>query len=119
MKKGKCGRHSDCLFNRKHDRCVFQSQMLHGNIDEEANEENRYERAKEVLGKLITFEDDASASWYKSNEDIPIYNKQKDVVEDLSSISQIIPALEKSGRKRIYVRAENTEQAKTLLGGIL
>ena len=119
MKKGKCGRHSDCLFNRKHDRCVFQSQMLHGNIDEEANEENRYERAKEVLGNLITFEDDASASWYKSNEDIPIYNKQKDVVEDLSSISQIIPALEKSGRKRIYVRAENTEQAKTLLGGIL
>lgn len=118
MKKGRCGRHTDCLFNRNHDRCVFQSQMLHGNFDEEEQEENKYEQAKTVLGDLVTFEDDARASWYKVSEDIPIYNRQKDIVEDLSSISQIIPALEKSGRKRIYVKSEHAERAKELLGGV-
>ncbi len=112
LKQGKCGRHRKCLLERKHDRCIYETPMSFGNIEEIQMEEEKYNKVKATLGNLISFEDDASASWYKNNEDIPIYKRKNDTVEPLSKQSQIIPALTTSGKKRIYVKLEDIDIAK-------
>ena len=118
MKQDKCARHTKCILQREHDRCVYQTNMLHGKIEEEEQEEHLFNSIKDALGDMLTFEDDATASWYKVSEDIPIYKSSVNKIEYLSSISQIIPALEKSGRKRLYVKKENKRNALDVIAKI-
>ena len=121
MKDKQCGRHADCLFNRRHDRCVHESQILAPApgkkllLRQFKEEDDTFEKIRMKLEDLVTFVDDASASWYKINEGIPIYDPSQGKIEDLSSISQIIPALMNSGKKRIYVKEQDRETAKKII----
>ena len=121
MKDNRCGRHADCLFKRNPDRCVYESPMVTPSPGEKPHlkqfkeDDEAFETIKKELGNKVTFIDDASASWYRINEGIPIYNSENRKIEDLSSMSQIIPALMNSGRKRIYVKEQDRKTAKEII----
>jgi len=106
MHEHECGRHSECLLDRKQDRCVYETSY------NPLAESNELKEVKKVLYGRISFTDNTAFDWYKNLQEIPIYNKDSQIVEDLSQKSQIIPALKKSGLIRLYVKKEDVGFAK-------
>jgi hypothetical protein len=109
MHNKECGRHSRCLFDRRHDRCVHETSEPPSIKDLEF-----FEKVQKKIASKVSFVDNASSTWYKLDDnEIPIYKDDK--IVKLSSISQIIPALQKSGSRRIYVPLEFRNEVKGII----
>lgn len=98
LKKGMGGMHGDIILNRKHFKCVFESQ----NIPTEKDEEDIHELIEKNKDKDFYLDDKASTLWYKLSKDIYIYDNGH--TQLLSEKSSIVRAMsEKTVQKRFYV----------------
>ncbi|MBC8539219.1 HD domain-containing protein [Christensenellaceae bacterium NSJ-63] len=95
------GAHGDIILERKHFKCIFQSQLIPTDADEK-----EIEKLKEQYKDTPNYLDDkASTLWYKLDKDIIIYGNKH--TQPLSEKSAIVKAMsEKTVQKRFYVARE-------------
>ena len=94
---GKGGLSGDIILNRKHYKCVYETQIIPtgDDVSKLAELENTY-------GNQEFYLDEALTSWYKLDKDILICGK--DCVQPLSEKSRIVKSMiEKPCQKRFYV----------------
>ena len=107
MHANKCGRHGKCIFERKLDKCVFETLE-----NKDVNDLEFLGTVRHELRDNISWIDRPSFTWYKNKGDVPIFEKNKNKIVSLSSFSQIITALkEDSQPRRIYVPMELYDQS--------
>lgn len=118
VQAGRGGEHGEILLNRKHHRCIFQTQ--------EIPTREELEKAEQVFKKLETFKifkDSAGSSWYKFGEkDIPILinpGRKDEKLKPLSQISPVVKGLQKIERFRYYIPVDMKTQAHKIMNQII
>ena len=97
------GKHGNIILNRKHFKCIFKSQLIPTQEDEEKIVQLKEKYKDENLYYL---DDKASTSWYKLDKDISIFGNGR--LQPLSEKSAIVKAMsEKTVQKRFYIDREN------------
>lgn len=107
----------DCkrIKERDHLRMVYETPEKPTKVDL-----NKFEKAKEVLENIVTYEDEAKNSWYKftttEGGDVEIYiKKENDTISPLSEYSTIVKEIGGIRQKRLYVPPEEKNNAKNKL----
>ena len=98
LKEGLGGKHGDIILNRKHYKCICQTQLIPQGTELEKIEEIK----EEYKDKEYYLDDNASTQWYKLDKDILIYHKNQ--MRPLSEKSSIVRSMvEKPTLQRFYV----------------
>ena len=98
LKKGLDGKHGDIILNRKHYKCINQTQL----IPTKTEQTKMAELEEEYKGKEYYLDNNVFTQWYKLDKDILIY--QKDKIQPLSEKSSIVKSMvEKPTPQRFYV----------------
>lgn len=117
VQAGHGGEHGRILKERKHHRCVYQTNEV-----PTVNDIIELENVTEKLGDLVCFIDHAENSWYKfGKEDITIFenitNEKKPDTVLLSNLSSVVRGLNAVKQKRVYVPLDRKKEARGILGG--
>lgn len=92
------GEHGNIIIDRKHYKCIFQSQLIPTDDDERKIEELK----EQYKDKQNYLDDKAETLWYKLDKDIIIYGDEH--TQPLSEKSAIVKAMsERTVQKRFYV----------------
>jgi len=105
----------DCrrIRERRHIRCIYETPEVPNN-----NEVEKFEKAKDVLGDLVVYEDLAKSKWYEVNGEsstMEIFIKLDGKIMPLSKISRIVPKMGEMRQRRLYVYPESKDKARKLL----
>jgi len=100
LKKGLGGKHGNIVLNRKHYKCIYETELIPTAKDEERIKKLK----KEYAGKEFYLDDKISkTSWYRLDKDIFILNKDRKI-QPLSEKSKIVKSMvEKPRLQRFYV----------------
>ena len=109
----KGGEHGERLANRNHFRQVWQTPETPSETDTV-----ELERRKTALGNLLAAQESAVKSWYKSGRlhDIPVVDSESRKVSPLSSYSKVVENLKTNNQVLLYVKPENVDEAKKIMG---
>ncbi len=99
LKEGLGGEHGEIILNRKHYKCISQTQLI-----PTKEEEAEIKRLKEKYQEGEYYLDDkSSTSWYKLDKDILIWDEKQ--IRSLSEKSNIVKSmLEKPRLQRFYIK---------------
>ena len=89
MKHGLGGQHGKIIINRKHFKCVFETEIVPTEQDEQQLIRLEEEKHRE---QLETHLDSPSTTWYKFDKDIAIIKKDNAIIT-LSELSNIVKSM--------------------------
>jgi len=112
---GNAGESGKLILNRKHDRCIYETN--------EVPTEDELSKIEEVYLKIsskVSFIDSAEKSWYKFDKtDLNVQRKQSSTkIFPLSEISSIVRGLMPIKQKRIYVPFSKKVEAQKIINSI-
>ena len=112
LKNEEGGEHGQRILERDHYREIWHTPEIQGPDDEDKLKER-----KEKLGKLVAAEIPAENSWYKTgSSDIPIFTENPARErKPLSSFSSVASSIKPSNQSRLYVKAEDRDEANRRL----
>lgn len=89
MKHGLGGQHGEVIINRKHFKCVYETEIVPTEYDEQQLQRLEEEKQRE---HLETHLDSPSTTWYKFDKDIAIIKKDNAIIT-LSELSNIVKSM--------------------------
>ena len=112
LKNGEGGEHGQRILDRDHYREIWHTPEIQGPDDEDKLKER-----KEKLGELVAAEIPAENSWYKTgSSDIPVFTETPARErKPLSSFSSVAGSIKPSNQSRLYVKAEDRDEANRRL----
>ena len=112
LKNEEGGEHGRRILDRDHYREIWHTPEIQGPDDEDKLKER-----KKKLGKLVAAEIPAENSWYKTgSSDIPIFTENPARErKPLSSFSSVASSIKPSNQSRLYVKAEDRDEANQRL----
>jgi uncharacterized protein len=113
ISSGKAGEHGDRLCQRNHYREVYHTPET-PNVEDQ----DRLDRAREILGDLCVFEQSAGKTWYKTekSDDIPVLSENiARSVRPLSVHSSVVKGIKPSRQTFLYATPEHAAAARNRL----
>ena len=100
IKKGQGGKHGEIIMNRNHFRCIYETDMIPSEEDEQKIAELQQQYSK---AGIELFLDSPNTKWYKLDKDIDIYSERTEAIKSLSDISSIVRSMSAISKvQRLY-----------------
>lgn len=90
FKQGLGGEHKDRILNRKHYKCIHETDIVPSESDQKRMDELKVENER---AGIKIFHDKASTKWYKLDKDISIYGERSRMLKPLSEYSSIVKSM--------------------------